>query len=64
MPISDEQLNCFFRRQPNEIITQRDIDLSSDVYSLQPILYHLAYSIKAKIIVEIGVADGSTTIHF
>lgn len=61
MSFSDEQLLQFFRRTPGGVITQRDIDLSGDVWSLQPILFYLAYSCKAKTLIEIGVADGSTT---
>lgn len=61
MPLTDEELLRFYRRIPNGYITQRDIDLSSDVWSYQPILYYLARSINPKVIVEIGVADGSTT---
>ena len=64
MAISDEQLLQFFRRKADGLITQRDIDLSSDVCTLQPLLYYLAYSIDAKVLVEIGVADGSTTVPF
>jgi len=60
--ISDSEFLNFFRRKPEGKITQRDIDLSGDVFTLQPLLYFLAYSIQAKTMVEIGTADGSTTI--
>jgi len=58
----DKHLLAFFRRTPMDWVTQRDIDLSGDVYSLQPLLFFLSYSIQAKTLVEIGVADGSTTV--
>lgn len=38
-----------------------DISRAFDVRYLQPILYFLARTMHAKVIVEIGVADGSTT---
>lgn len=61
MPLTDENLLQFFRRKEGGFITQRDIALSEDTWSLQPLLYYLANGIQAKTIIEIGVADGSTT---
>ena len=62
MSISDNDLLSFFRRKTTEHITQKDIDLSTDVWPLQPLIFYLCYSIKAMIMVEIGTADGSTAI--
>lgn len=60
--ISDNDILSFFRKKSTEHITQRDIDLSNDVWPLQPLTFYLCYSINAKIMVEIGTADGSTAI--
>lgn len=61
MSFKDSDLLNFFRRKVSGMLTQRDIDLSGDVWCYQPTLFYLAYGIKAKTIIEIGVADGSTT---
>lgn len=58
---NDKVFMNFCRKIPDEFITQRDVDLSGDVWTLLPLIYSLCYSIQAKIMVEIGTADGSTT---
>ena len=57
----DKVFTNFCKKVPDEFITQRDIDLSSDVWTLLPLIYSLCYSIQAHTMVEIGTADGSTT---
>lgn len=49
-------------RSADSPITQRDIDLAGDVRLCQVLLYLLVRSISAKRILEIGTADGSTSI--
>jgi len=61
MPFTDQDILSFFRRIPKGKVTQRDIDYSEDVWTLQPLLFYMPYSIRAKTLIEIGVADGSTT---
>jgi len=61
MSLTDNDLLSFFRGRPEGYITERDIHGARDVRSLQPILFYLAYSIQAKVLVEIGVDNGSTT---
>ena len=52
----------FCRRKTNDtFIMQRDIELNADVWTLLPLIYSLCYSIQAHTMVEIGTADGSTT---
>jgi predicted O-methyltransferase YrrM len=52
----------FCKRKANDtFITQRDVDLNGDVWTLLPLIYSLCYSIQAFTMVEIGTADGSTT---
>jgi len=59
----DEHLLNWFRGiLTPPFINERDLSLSQDVRYLQPLLYFLARSHHAKTIVELGVADGSTTI--
>ncbi len=53
----------WFRAIPNDSCpTEGDIALAFDVRYLQPLLYFLARTIHAATVVEIGTADGSTTI--
>jgi len=60
--IPDSLLMDWFRGVIHEpYITHYDLERSQDVRYLQPLLYFLARTLHAKTILEIGVADGSTT---
>ena len=59
----DETLFNWFRGVPcSPYVSVHDIIFASDVRYLQPFLYFLCRTIHAKVAVEIGVADGSTTL--
>lgn len=60
--LTDEQFMSWYRQKPVGPITERDIELATDVQGTQPLLYFLCKGIKAQKIIEIGVADGSTTL--
>lgn len=60
--IDDNEIIAWWRRKTTPLFLQYDVDFSGDVYTLMPIEYFLASAIGAKTMVEIGVADGSTTL--
>lgn len=59
--VPDIDLWCWFRGIPNDRLSIKDISLSRDKRYMQPLLYFFARSYHAKHILEIGMADGSTT---
>jgi len=60
MTMTDKDLSNFFRLKVEDPMTKGDIGYAGDVNTLMPLIYHLCYSIQAKVMVEIGTADGST----
>ncbi len=60
--ISDEEMMAWFRRRTTTVFQSRDVDLSGDMFSVMPVEFFLAWTIKAKTMVEIGTADGSSAI--
>lgn len=60
--LTDSHFMAWFRQTPMGPLTQRDIDIAGDVRYVQPLLYFLCRGLKAQKIVEIGTADGSTTL--
>lgn len=59
---SDDEMIAWFRRRPTQVFQERDIEGSADMYSIMPVEFFLAWTIKAKVIVEIGTHDGSSAI--
>lgn len=59
---SDEELIAWFRRRPTQVFQERDIEGSADMYSTMPVEFFLAWTIQAKVIIEIGTQDGSSAI--
>ena len=60
--IPDHTIFNWFRGEINHpYATARDLMLSQDCRYIAPILYFLARTLHARTIVEIGVADGTTT---
>jgi predicted O-methyltransferase YrrM len=70
LPLSDETLVRWVRREATDGLDDRDIALSSDVYSWMPLLYYVSrYSMiggrppgALPVFLEIGTADGSTAL--
>lgn len=59
---TDDILRAFYRGEPSGNVTAEDVVRANDVWQVVPVLYHLAMSRRARTIVEIGMADGSTTV--
>lgn len=59
---SDEEMIAWFRRRPTQIFTEGYVSGSADMYSIMPVEFFLAWTIQAKIMVEIGTMDGSSAI--